>query len=194
MHAIWRYTFAMTVRLAFTICLAMGLAIVNAASCRESQVVPFTYPPSWPIEVLRVPGGAAQINVPDGRGGSSDQLYLDGELLQEGTRFEHHDWQVAFSSDARETELVNYFDGLLRLESFMLWHTGVPKYGKRVYVTKDNKLQVAFEWQDTQREDKSGRFKGYVLTISAYTEEQIDVAGTREIPVHGKPPAEWGDW
>lgn len=184
----------MTVRLALTICLAWGLACAMAASCRESPVVPFSYPPSWPLKALCVPHDASQINVPDGQGGASDKLLKDGELLQEGTRFEHRDWQVAFNSETGDPQLVNYFDTQLRLEHFLLWNPGVPKYGKRVYITKDNKQQVTFEWLDTQREDGSGHFKGYTLTISVYTEGQIDVAGTREIPVHGKPPEEWGNW
>jgi hypothetical protein len=180
----------MTIRLALTNCLALGLALAIAAGCRESPVVPFSYPPSWPIVALKVPPGASQINVPDGQGGTSDKLLLDGELLQAGTRFEHRDWQVAFTCQRDDQELVSFFDELLRIDNFLLWHPGVPKYGKRVYITKDNKQQVSFEWRDTQRQADSGKFKGYVLTISVFTESQIDISGVRPIPAHGKAPAD----
>lgn len=180
----------MTLRLALINCLALGVAIAMAASCREAPAGPFTYPPSWPIEALKVPGSAAQINVPDDQGGTTDKLLLDGELLQAGTRFEHREWQVAFNCQLKEQELVSFFDELLRTEKLLLLRPGVPKYGKRVYISKDNKQQVSFEWQDSRRADASSAFKGYVLTVSVYTESQIDISGARPIPAHGKAPAD----
>ena len=117
----------MTVRLALKIGLALGLACGMVAGCFESSTPGFSYPPSWPIKELWVPPHSIQLKLPDGQGGTSDQLLKDGELLQEGTRFEHREWQVAFSCEASETELVNYFDGVLRLEHYQLLSPGVPK-------------------------------------------------------------------
>lgn len=184
-----RYTFTMTVRLVLSNCLALGLALAMVA-CRESPSIPFSFPPSWPIQGLKVPAGSTQINVPDAKGGTSDKLFLDGELFQEGTRFERREWQVAFTCQRSDPELVNYFDEVLDQQKFLLWRTGVPKFGKRIYVTEDNKQVVTFEWRDTKRLADNNKFTGYVLTISVYVESQIDISGTRPIPSHGKAPAD----
>jgi hypothetical protein len=158
--------------------------MLGLSGCRDDAVDAYIYPPSWPYIKLHAPQAGVQLHVPDELGGTSDKWYLDGEVRDAGQRSEHRIWRIAFNDPGLETELVEYFDDMLRPLDFQLLNAGVPKFGERIYISPDHTQQVSFKWQDSHRFFQSGEFHGYLLTVVFWIEPLTDLKAHGAIPEH----------